>query len=88
MPFYVIMALIYGILLAWLYASFRPRYGAGPRTAVIAAVGLWIAAYLLPTIGFLAMGIGSAGSFGLALVWGLVEVIVAGLVAGYLYKEA
>ena len=25
-----------GIAMMWLYASFRPRYGAGPRTAVIA----------------------------------------------------
>ncbi len=30
--FWVVSRLTFGILLAWTYASMRPRYGAGPRT--------------------------------------------------------
>jgi len=88
MPAYVIMAFVYGLFLAWLYAAIRPRYGQGPATAMCAAAALWVAAYLLPTIGFLAMGIGSFGPYVLALVWGAVELVIAALLAGYLYREA
>ncbi len=31
-----------GIFSVWLYAAIRPRYGPGPRTAVIAAVATWL----------------------------------------------
>ena len=30
-----IIGLVYGILIVWLYAELRPRYGAGPKTAVV-----------------------------------------------------
>ena len=88
MPAYVLMAFTYGLFLAWLYAALRPRFGQGPHTAVIAAAALWVAAYLLPTVSFLAMGIGSTGSYGLALVWGAAELVLAALLAGYFYREA
>src|SRR5438094_9816919 len=31
-----------GIVLVWLYASIRPRYGPGPKTAVIAGLAGWL----------------------------------------------
>src|SRR5687768_7438961 len=30
-----------GILLVWLYAMIRPRYGPGPKTAICAALVIW-----------------------------------------------
>jgi hypothetical protein len=33
--------LLEGISIVWLYAAIRPRYGAGPKTAVIAALAWW-----------------------------------------------
>jgi len=88
MPAYVVMTFVYGLFLAWFYAAIRPRFGPGPRTAVIAAAGLWLVAYLLPSIGFLAMGIGPAGTFAIALVWGAVELALAALLAAWYYREA
>src|SRR5215470_20425788 len=35
-----------GVLAVWLYAGIRPRYGAGPKTAVRAGLAFWILAYL------------------------------------------
>src|SRR5260221_4914388 len=35
-----------GIVLLWLYASIRPRYGAGAKTAVIAGLALWFITHL------------------------------------------
>jgi hypothetical protein len=39
---YVISDLILGLLLVWTYAAIRPRFGPGPRTALLAALLFWI----------------------------------------------
>lgn len=87
MPAFVIMALVYGFALAWLYAAIRPRFGAGFTTALIAAAIVWLLAYLLPTVGLFAMGEGSAAGYSMAVLWGAAELVIAGAVAGYLYRE-
>jgi len=35
---FVIGGFVLGLLLVWLYAAIRPRFGDGPRTAIIAAL--------------------------------------------------
>ncbi len=40
---WVIVDFIWGMLLVFTYAGFRPRFGPGPRTAVIAGVTIWLA---------------------------------------------
>jgi hypothetical protein len=84
---FVIMAFIFGLALAWLYAAFRPRFGQGFRTALVAAATVWTLSYLLPTTQMMAMGMGDSPGYLLALVWGAVELVIAGAVAGYLYRE-
>lgn len=37
---------ILGIVSVWLYAALRPQFGAGPRTAVICGVAVWLLAHL------------------------------------------
>src|SRR5260370_11265702 len=36
---FVFLDFVVGVFLVWLYAAIRPRYGAGPTTAVEAGVG-------------------------------------------------
>jgi hypothetical protein len=36
----------------FVYAAIRPRFGAGPTTAIIAAVTLWFGGYLLSLAGY------------------------------------
>jgi hypothetical protein len=85
---YVAMAFVYGLFLAWLYAALRPRFGPGGRTALVAAAALWVAAYLLPTVGFMAMGVGGGSAYAVSLVWGAAELVIAALLAGYMYRES
>src|ERR1051325_515192 len=40
-----------GIVAVWFYAAIRPRFGAGPKTAVIAGLGVWLTAYVLANTG-------------------------------------
>ena len=37
----VLLSVIAGLVLMVLYAAIRPRFGVGPKTAVIAAAALW-----------------------------------------------
>jgi hypothetical protein len=83
----VVMMFLVGIYTVWLYAAIRPRYGAGPRTAVCAGLAVWLIYYLL--------GFGSAALFGIfpvklvliAVAWGVIEMVLAALAGAWLYKE-
>ena len=47
---YMFVDLAAGILLLWLYAASRPRFGAGPGTAAIAGLTGWLFAGLLANL--------------------------------------
>src|SRR5205809_121700 len=46
-PWFIFLDFIYGIGLLWVYAAIRPRFGAGPKTGVIAGVAVWFFIALL-----------------------------------------
>lgn len=87
MVFYVLLGFPYGILAVWLYAAIRPRFGAGPTTALYAGFGVWVLGYLLPTLVWVPMGLFPGQLLRIALLAGLVEVLVATLAGASLYKE-
>ncbi len=84
---FVVGAFVLGMLLVWLYAAIRPRFGPGPKTALIAGVIFWVLAYVWPAVGNGTMGILPGKLLTVATLWGLVEVILAALVGGAVYKE-
>ena len=79
--------IILGLLLAFVYAAIRPRFGPGPKTAVVA--GLLVA--LPPILTVLSMStmdvfeMSMVGTFALST---LIVVCAGALVAGWIYKEA
>jgi hypothetical protein len=78
--------LLGGIVLVWLYASIRPRYGPGPKTAVIAGLTVW----LITRLAFSAWWFTGLYSFGVvaaSAVGGLVACVAGGLAGCALYKE-
>src|SRR5260370_32663029 len=84
-----IVGLVYGVLMVWLYAAIRPRYGAGPKTAVCAGLAVWVGGILLPNAALM----GATGLFPTDLTVtttaaGIVEWAVAALAGAALYKEA
>jgi hypothetical protein len=76
-----------GLILVWLYAAIRPRFGAGPKTALLAAIVLWFLAYFWPSLGMGLMGFMPMKLLLIAMAWGLAEVVIAALAGGALYKE-
>ena len=51
-------------------------------------VAAWFFIYPGAIVGFVSMGLLPANMAALAVVWGLVEIVLAALAAGWLYKEA
>lgn len=78
---------IWAILGIWLYAAIRPRYGAGPKTAMCAASAVWFFSYLWPLFMDGVMGMLPVNLAMMGALWGLIEVNIAFLAGAYLYKE-
>jgi pimeloyl-ACP methyl ester carboxylesterase len=85
---FVIFGFGLGVMLVWVYAAIRPRFGAGVKTAVCASTLVWGLAYLYPNLFFLIIDLFPRGMMVLATIWGLVEVTIAGIAGAWLYKEA
>ena len=84
---YIVSDLVMGLLLVWAYAAMRPRFGPGPRTAVHAALLLWITSAIV-ALGYLQMGMMAMDTWLLYARFWLVGLIIAALVGGKLYTEA
>jgi hypothetical protein len=82
------MTFVVGIVLIWLYASIRPRFGPGPKTAVIAASVVWFLFDVCPAIIFGVMGLFSLSLTLIPIVWSFFEALIAGYVGAMLYSEA
>jgi hypothetical protein len=80
--------LAYGFLLAFLYAALRPRFGAGPRTAVVAGAFFWLSAYVPRFLELSDFGILNGWRLAVSVPWSLAEVLLAALLGGWLYREA
>ena len=84
---FVAMTFVLGIIMVFVYAGLRPRFGAGAKTAVIAALVLWIVS-MMPAFADVVLGITPGNVLAIAGVWSLVEMIVAGVAGAWLYKES
>lgn len=87
MALYVIWDFILGIFIVWLYAAIRPRFGPGPKTAMIAGVATWFLIGLLHAIGEAPMGLFPTRLMVISVVAALVAAVLAGVAGGWLYQE-
>jgi hypothetical protein len=82
-----LMSLVLGLTLVFFYAAARPRFGAGPRTAVVVAAAVWFGSTLLSLLGYAMLDLFPRG---LLVTWGVVgfvELILASLAGGWVYRE-
>jgi hypothetical protein len=75
-----------GIFAVWLYAAIRPRYGAGPRTAVIAAVATWLIQGS-SNLRYAIQGLFPLELLGTGAVIAFAEYVLGTLVGARLYRE-
>ena len=85
--FYV-MGFAQGLIAVWTYAAIRPRFGVGPKTAVIAALLTWVTAYVLVDVNPMLIHVFTPAIAFTLIGVGLIEIIAATLAGAYFYKEA
>ena len=83
---WIVVDFIYGLLLAFTYAAIRPRFGPGPKTAIIAGATLFAAITAVLT-GFMSMGMFMQDVFMRNAALSLVSTLAASLTAGAIYRE-
>ena len=84
---WIVSDFLIGILLVWLYAGIRPRFGPGPKTAVIAALAVWFITHVA-YFSYVFMGLYPMGLILGSTVGALIATQVGGQAGCWLYKEA
>lgn len=77
----------FGLISVFLYAAIRPRFGPGPKTAIIAACIIWIAAAAPLIFVLTELFVFTGWQAVVLLVWTLVEACVGTSVGAWLYQE-
>lgn len=86
-PLFVVLDFVYGIALIQLYAAIRPRFGAGPATAIKAGIFVWVLVGLLHAIGEAPMGHMPQRLYTIGTLVALVEFPLAALAGARFYQE-
>lgn len=82
----IVTQFVVGILLVWLYAAMRPRFGPGMKTAALAAFVIWLCGFLF-YLDWLYLGMMSVTMYAMVSVAMIVTLLIAAWVGGTLYKE-
>jgi hypothetical protein len=87
MVYFIVQSFIFGVLVVWLYAAVQPRLAPGPKTAAHVAALVWFVGYCSANVsnvmyGFMPVSLTVVGTF-----WNLVELVVAGEIGAYFYRD-
>ncbi|HUJ32200.1 MAG TPA: hypothetical protein VLY23_13030 [Candidatus Acidoferrum sp.] len=83
-----IYGLVIGILAIWVYAAIRPRFGAGPKTALLAGLAVWALVFALGAMPPVFMHLVPVNLALMASCAEAVMMLIAGVAGAALYKEA
>ncbi len=87
MAYFCCISLVFGISVIFLYTVLKPQFGSWVKTAVIASIIVWVLAYLINNVslavyGFMPVRLAIIGS-----IWGLLELLLASIIASRLYDR-
>lgn len=83
-----VWGLAVGIFTVLLYAAIRPRFGAGPKTAIFAGIMIWALVFALGIMPVVFLHLLPVSLSAITVCGELVMMILGGLAGGALYKEA
>jgi hypothetical protein len=87
MAFFTVWGFAQGLISVWLYGVLRERFGAGPRTAVLVGLIVWVFAWAYPNLSFGFMNMTPWRLVGIGLVWSLVETPAVTVLGAWFYRE-
>lgn len=85
--FWVLMCLVDGMVGVLLYAAMRPRFGARPRTALLAGLLVWIVGRLCVAMDMTALGVFPWHLMLGQTILGLIAIVPGVLVGSWIYRE-
>jgi hypothetical protein len=88
MAVFVGFSLLVSFVAIWIYAAIRPRYGPGPRTAIVAGVMVWALTSVTATVTHWSLRVMPSDLLAICLVWGLVQTIIATIAGAWAYRES
>jgi hypothetical protein len=87
MAAWIVIDFLLGIVVVFTYAAIRPRFGPGPKTAVIAGLLMYIPVTLV-MYGLTTGGVMTMALFGKMTAFSLVTTVVGSIAGAWAYKEA
>ena len=83
---WAVVDVLWGLVLVFAYAAFRPRFGPGPKTAITSGATLWFAVTIM-FAGLTSMGIFTQPAFIKYSALTLVSALGASLAGAAVYRE-
>jgi hypothetical protein len=83
---WVVIDFVLGFVTIFVYAGFRPRFGPGARTAVIAGAPLWVTGTAI-FCGMASMGVVTEAMVVKSALLTLVNVVLGSIAGAAVYKE-
>ena len=87
MIFFFGLSLFIGIMLMWLYSNLLIIYKHRIKTIVISSLIIWIPGYLFANLANVVYGFMPIKLTIIGIIWGLGELLIAGLIASRLLKN-
>ena len=87
LPWFIALDFVTGGFLVWMYAAMRPRFGAGPATAVKAGLAYWFVGGLMATLYMWPMALMPQSVQITGLVGSLIAAPLACVVGAKFYTE-
>jgi len=83
---WILVDFVLGLVVVWTYAAMRPRFGPGPKTALLAALVSFVSSTAVVS-GFTSMGLMTQAAFLRGSLFSAASIGLAGLAGCWLYKE-
>jgi len=87
MIFFTFISFIFGMALMFLYAVLKPHFGLRTKSAVMAALTVWVLAYLTSNASLAVYGFMPVKLVVIGTIWGLMELLLAGMVGSRIYRD-
>jgi zinc transporter ZupT len=83
-----LVGLLGGMIGVWIYVAIRPRFGAGPLTAVFAGVAVWLLTSAIPNFQFMwVLGLFEHHLTIFTTLGALAEIVIGTVLGAALYQE-
>lgn len=87
MVYFALVSIFIGFALVWLYIILKDRYKTRIKSVLAASLFIWVLAYLLANVSMVVYGFMPVKLTIIGTIWGLLELIAAGLIGSLFYKD-